>query len=79
MIARTLRYRVFRAQHGTRKPLTHEASTLEGARAVARRALMEAAEIQEIEVLPLGCEAVARIGTVTVLGHVHWHRERRRA
>jgi hypothetical protein len=39
---------------------------------------MENAEVVEVEMLPLGCEAVSRVGVVTVDGKITWRRERAR-
>lgn len=77
-MTRQLRYRLTRPEHGKRKALSVDCATIQAAQRYARQRLSEAAEIIEVETLPLGCEAIARVGTIFLDGAVRWRRERRR-
>ncbi len=79
-MTRAVRYTIFRAAMHGRKQLNNvDVKTLDLAHQYAKHRLSRDAEIVEYDVLPLGCEAIARVGRIAAgTGKVTWRRERRR-
>ena len=78
MKRRECTYQIYREAKNRRKAILVTFATLDLAVKYARQRLSEPAYIHEMEVLPLGCEALSRVGTVDTDGKVTWRRERRR-
>lgn len=71
---RETRYTIERAAVGKRRAIAKDVPTLGDAVRFARHQLSSRATIIEREILPLGCEAIARVGSVTPDGVVQWSR-----